>query len=212
MCERGLVERGSTNLTTARRGDKAMGEWMESKKGDIMPGIQITEKVVGLGWRTVGEGEIIIPMIEVDTEAAVEVTIEEVGEAVIMEVVEAMWEERVEAVAITVKTTEVEEELVSMLVGTTVPAIKILITIGPWRTEVAATEVMEVTTVTAGVGTKLVVVEEAVILIMVADMTTTVIGKATMAIMTTPMVEEEEITGTVAEEEDLQSTQPRSWK
>lgn len=159
-----------------------------------------------------GEGGIIIPMIEVDTEAVVEVTIEEVGEAVIMEVVEAMWEERVEAVAITVKTTEVEEELVSMLVGTTVPIIKILIIIGPWRTEVAATEVMEIATVTVGVGTKLVVVEEAVILIMVADMTTTVIGKAAMAIMTAPMVEEEEITGTAVEEEDLQSTHPRSWK
>lgn len=49
MCEWGLVEEGSTNLTTARRGDKAMGEWMESKKGDIMQGIQIIEKVVGLG-------------------------------------------------------------------------------------------------------------------------------------------------------------------
>lgn len=105
-----------------------MGEWMESKEVDIM----LTEMVVELDKKTVGEGEIIITMTGEGTEVVVVETIEEAIEAVIMEA-EALWE-RVEAVAIPVKTIEVEEEIVPILQEVIVElmaiVIKMLITVG----------------------------------------------------------------------------------
>lgn len=193
-----------------------MGEWMEGKEVDIMQGTQITEKVVELGRRTVGEGEIIISMTEVGTEDVVEETTEEAAEVIIMEVVEAMPEEIVGAADITVKSTEVEEEIVPMLrevVETTVLVTKMVITIGQWRTEVVATTgVTEIATVTPGVETKQVVVGEVPILIMVADMINTVIGKEAMVVIMTAAMVEEETIGAVAEEGDLQSIRPKSWR
>lgn len=182
-----------------------------------MQGTQITEKVVELGRRIVGEGEIIISMTEADTEDVVEETTEEAAEVIIMEVVEAMPEEIVGAADITVKSTEVEEEIVPMLrevVETTVPVTKMVITIGQWRTEVVATTgVTEIATVTPGVETKqVVVVGEVAVLIMVADMINTVIGKEAMVVIMTAAMVEEETIGTVAEEGDLQSTRPKSWR
>lgn len=194
-----------------------MGEWMEGKEVDIMQGTQITKKVVEPGRRTVGEGEIIITMTEVGTEDEVEETTEEVAEVIIMEVVEAMPEEIVGAADITVKSTEAEEEIVPVLqevVETTVPVIKMVITIGQWRIEVVViTGVKEIATVTPGGQTKQVVVgEEVAVLIMVADMTNIVIGKEAMVVITTTVMVEEETIGAVAEEGDLQSTLPKSWR
>lgn len=77
-----------------------------------------------------------------------------------------------------------------------------LVTVGPWRAEVTTTEVMEVITVTTGV------VGEAAVLTTVADMTIIVLDRE--AIVMTTMVEEEEVTGTVAEVEDQRNTQPRN--
>lgn len=96
---------------------------MDGKEVDIMQGTMITEKVVEPGRRTVGEEETTISTTEADTEDVVEETTEEVEEAVIMEVVEAMQEGKVEAVevaAITVKSTEADEETVPMLREVTV--------------------------------------------------------------------------------------------
>lgn len=198
----------------------AMGEWMEGQEVDILLGTQITKKVVEPGRRTVGEGEIIITMTEVGTEDEVEETTEEVAEAIIMEVVEAMPEEIVGAADITVKSTEAEEEIVPVLqevVETTVPVIKIVITIGQWRIEVVAiTGVKEIATATPGGQTKQVVVvvvgEEVAVLIMVADMTNIVIGKEAMVVITITAMVEEETIGAVAEEGDLESTLPKSWR
>lgn len=71
---------------------------------------------------------------------------------------------------------------------------------------------MEVAIVTIEVGTNQVLVVEAAMLIMVGDMTIMVTGKETTIIMIAPMVEVKEITGALAEEGDLQSTQPRNWR
>lgn len=186
-----------------------MGERMGGKEEMAMEGTMITGMVVAPDKVTVEEEvETIIHKTEVGVEDVVEEITEEVEEATITQVVAAMGEGKVVVVVITVKITEVGEEIVltfpEVTVQITTVTKQMVVTVGPWRTEVITTGAVEIITVTIGVG-------EVAVLITVADRNITVPDKEAI-LMIIATVEGEEVTGAVAEVEGQQNTQPRNWR